>query len=126
MELKDFVKQALTEITLGVKEAQEECSKSGAIINPLYYTSNKAEHVKINGKFTKLTTINFNVAITSSEGSEDKKGLSVLFNIVSFGGSRTNNENIQNINSINFSIPLVMPYIDSEVVQKNGIDVSML
>ena len=36
MDLKDFVKETLVQITEGVKEAQEECKKSGCRINPEY------------------------------------------------------------------------------------------
>ena len=49
MELKDFVKETLVQITEGVKEAQEECRKNGCRINPGFPStfSNPTAHLTV-------------------------------------------------------------------------------
>lgn len=43
MELKDFVKETLLQITQGIKEAQEATEEYGSVINPSSYNSGEAE-----------------------------------------------------------------------------------
>ena len=39
MELQEFVKETLLQITIGVKEAQEAVKEYGAVVNPKQYKS---------------------------------------------------------------------------------------
>ena len=41
MELKDFVKETLLQITQGIKEAQEATEEYGSVINPSSYNSER-------------------------------------------------------------------------------------
>lgn len=116
MELKDFIKKTLIEITQGVKEAQEECSKSGALINPTYtpyaQTKDKGNLIKHKAKSIEVTSVNFKVAITVSEGEEKNKGINILSSVIKLGASNTSTDSIQNANIIEFKVPIILPSID--------------
>lgn len=118
MELKDFVKQALVEITEGVKEAQDECSEYGALINPRYSSKSQDSTVNVKGGVAKLSMVKFNVAVTSTmeKGSTTKIG--VLFSAIGIGNDRVNNDLMQSANIIQFEVPVVFPIIDDNKLEK--------
>ena len=119
MELKEFIKEVISDVTNAIKECQEELS-NGAIISP---TNSRAEEkIKSTSGDLKISYIDFEVAVTAvtSTGSngETQKGVEVSGSVFGInvggklGGKSTNEENKQvneNASKIRFSIPLVYP-----------------
>lgn len=59
MELQEFVKETLLQITIGVKEAQEAVKEYGAVVNPKQYKSTSdATNARV-----KMNTIQFKILI---------------------------------------------------------------
>lgn len=65
MKLQEFVKQSLIEVSKGVKEAQEELEKSGALINPMNLVCNSK-----NTEYIEMIKPGFAVEL-KEKGKED-------------------------------------------------------
>ena len=107
LEVKDFVKTILTEISAGVNEAskQVEAENSGTKINVV---SNKRSSFCYN-----ITEVNFDLAVTSIETdaikSDGKAGASIK--VLSAGVNQEKSTSFQNSNvsRITFSVVLGFP-----------------
>ena len=113
MELKEFVKETLIQITEGVKEAQEECKKIGCLVNPmLSVKTSNTESYRHNDKDYPATSVNFKIGLTESNTKGDKTGIGVFLSKVSLGKEINKELEIQSITSVEFSVTVVFPYID--------------
>ncbi|WP_353572703.1 hypothetical protein [Candidatus Albibeggiatoa sp. nov. BB20] len=121
MELKDFVKEALSQIVVGVSEAQEVVREHGGFVNPAHQYSNS----KASSYFGELTDlgmhmflINFDVAVVVNEdtGTNAQAKLKVVNFLDLSAGGKSNNSNTST-HKISFHIPLALP-VDSETKQK--------
>ncbi|WP_372645606.1 hypothetical protein [Ancylomarina sp.] len=103
MELKDFVKTALTEVMAGVKEAQQSVCKSGAIINPNMGKAYGAGDISMKNQ----QLIELKVAVTATDESKAGAGIHVA-SLFKVGGD------IKEINSsvstISFNVPVIFPF----------------
>lgn len=111
MELKEFIKTAITDITEAVSELQEELG-NGAIINPSIPNpiSNATVKDPDNNKVNRrISQIDFDVAITVGDTSTKESGGKLGIQILSakiVGESQTHTENMSRLS---FSIPVVLP-----------------
>lgn len=111
MELKEFIKTALTDITDAVSELQQEL-QNGAIISPSMpnsianVTVKDPQNEKINRSISK---IDFDVAITigTSDKMEGGGKLGIQIFSAKIGGG--NEAHTENVSRITFSIPIVFP-----------------
>ena len=94
MELKDFVKGVIFDITNAVKECQQELN-NGAIICPT--NSNTKEQV-FSDKDGSLTISNVDFEVSVSVGSSNETG------------GKINTTKDENVSKVRFSIPVVLPY----------------
>ena len=120
MELKDFIKGVVFDITNAVKECQEELD-NGAIVSPINGASDENKIKTMNGYF-KVSNIDFEVAVSvDTETGEEgiaKRGIEVGGSALGlqFGakiGDKSINERIresnENTSKIRFSIPVIYP-----------------
>ncbi len=107
MDLKDFVKETLVQITEGVKEAQEECKKSGCRINPEYKKDGKKERYTDDNN--PVTEVHFKVGLSSDSSEKDKGGIAVSFATVVLGHSNEHGDSYSSDTSVEFSIPVALP-----------------
>ena len=111
MELKDFIKTALTDITNAVSELQGEL-KNGAIVSPSMpnpisnVTVKDAQNDQINRPISK---IDFDVAITVGSTDNTEAGGKVGIQIFSAKLGGNNENHTENVSRITFSIPVVLP-----------------
>lgn len=85
MDLKTFVTETLTQIADGIKAAQEQQEKRGAIFSPCHYTYGKKAFLSTdaNGNHNnsnELQAVDFDVALTVSNNVSGgaKAGLEVM------------------------------------------------
>lgn len=110
MELQEFVKETLLQITIGVKEAQEAVKEYGAVVNPKQYKSTSdATNARVKNEYYPVQNINFEVALTSSTGEESKSGIGVLLGSFNIGANKNDESKSVAVTSIKFNIPLVLP-----------------
>jgi hypothetical protein len=113
MELKEFIKETLIQISEGVKEAQTECIKHGGLINPMLEVKvcngDKYRHA---GSDYPATRVNFKVGLTESDTRGGKKGIGVFLGKITAGAEKTNETEVQSVTSVDFSVTAVLPYIE--------------
>jgi hypothetical protein len=112
MELREFIKTALLDITQGVKDAQDEVA-NGAAIAPAkgggfsFIGKGVSQHIDISEG--TISVVDFQIALTESAETENKKGIGVLLKAVGAGISKTGVEGNTTITTISFSVPVRLP-----------------
>ena len=108
MELKEFIKAAITDITGAIDDLQG-CLKNGTVINPTLPVGEHGKTVLIENEVRMLERLNFDVAVTASEATgidgSAKAGISIF-------GAKVGTETsarTENVSRLTFSIPLVFP-----------------
>ena len=100
MKLQDFVSETLKEIIAGVKDVKSFASSQGAEVNP---------SIGSRKNFSLIKDVEFDVAVTSTEESESKKGAGIL--VAGFGiGIKGKSDLLSStVSRIKFSIPVILP-----------------
>ena len=116
MELQEFIKETLVQISNGIYEANVALKDTSAIVNPdgikAYSTDAKA-YGRIStssiGKEPIVELVSFDVAVQVESGSQTGGGLKL--SIASIGlGAEGQKSNIQSSESrIKFQIPMIYP-----------------
>jgi hypothetical protein len=108
MELKDFIKETITQIIEGVVEAQQEINKHGAEINPKKVQFNE------DGKYNHYVSgkphfVEFDIGLTSIQKSGSSEGIGVFLGALSLGKKNEDGNEHTAISRIKFSLPVVLP-----------------
>jgi len=114
MDIKDFVKEALLQITAGVKDAQEQVRDSGGYVNPSVVASapGKAEmaHFALMESGQNVFLVDFDVAVSVAESTEGGAGAKLavasLFSLQAGGKAGATSESTSRIK---FKVPLALP-----------------
>lgn len=112
MQLREFVGEALAEILQGVNDAQQVLGPLGDDINPKLSTpqgtlEQKGNLVSRQGKLVQL--VEFDVAVTVSEGTGTKGGIGVFVGGIGLGSQGQSNATNSSLSRIKFTIPLTLP-----------------
>lgn len=111
MELKEFIKTALSDITNAVSELQAEL-QNGAIVSPSVpnpvsnVTVKDPQNDKINRPISK---IDFDVAITIGSTDNTEAGGKIGIQVFSAKLGGNNEKHTENVSWITFAIPVVLP-----------------
>jgi len=112
IELRDFVAESLKQVIDGVVAAQEYAKDKGASINPWglkHGLQSRQLEVARDSVYTEIPQIiEFDIAITASEGGEAKATLGI-FAVVGLGAQATTQDNNTTANRIKFSVPVLFP-----------------
>lgn len=108
MELKDFIKGVIFDITNAVKECQQELN-NGAIIAPTGNWNNK-NHIQ-SKELSALTVsdIDFEVSVSVGSSNEIAGKITVRSAIVAGNIGSGNTTKDENVSKVRFSIPVVLP-----------------
>jgi hypothetical protein len=98
MKLGDFVSETLKELINGVKTAQKHALSKGARINP---------HTVVNRE--NQQTVEFDVAVTTTEGTQTKSGIGVFVGPVGLGSQGQSDSANSSVSRIRFSIKIILP-----------------
>ena len=111
MELNIFIEETLIQIIKGVKSAQEKAKDYGAKVSPFYLFEgdSNAPYTKVNDVRLHVGRVNFEVALTSSDGSENKSGFGVFLGSIGVGGQEKSDTKYVSATSIKFSVPIMLP-----------------
>jgi hypothetical protein len=112
MDLKDFITQTLTQIASGVKDAQSSARAVGAVVNP-HITTEPAEASRhgflfANGSYSPI--VQFDVALTVTEGTGTKGGIGVFSGAINLGSSGQSQNEQSTVSRVKFSVPIALPY----------------
>lgn len=113
MDLKDFVKETLVQISKGVQESIEDVRESGGFTNPAASGSTKGEsssHFGSMGDGQNVFLVEFDVAVTVDEKSEVSGGGKLkVAGVFSVGGEAGSGSTSSSTNRVSFRIPLALP-----------------
>jgi len=104
MELREFIKTALLEITDGVADAQKE-AKHGTI-SPAGIQQT-ADSVKLG--VSALTAVEFEVHVTVDKGTGSRAKLGVLSSFVGAGIEGNSSNDSSRSSTLKFRIPVLLP-----------------
>ena len=111
MDLKEFVKESLVQIIEGVKAAQDATTGTTARINPSGMAFGDIKGLKQYELSTYISAenIEFDIAVTVSEGESAKGGIAVLAGLIG-GKAQAGFENVSSYASrIKFQVPVLFP-----------------
>ena len=113
MDLKEFIGQALADIVQGVLDSQQTLGANGKYINPELSTQ-QGTHEK-HGKLVSIQgqlvqTVEFDVAVTATEGTGTKGGIGVVAGVFALGSQGQSSAEISAVSRIKFSVPVALPY----------------
>jgi len=103
MDLQQFVAQTLVQIANGVKNAQEHVKSAGGIVNPLR-ASDQDPIMSPNTSF-----IEFDVALTVTEGSDSKGGIGIFVADIGLGAQGRSRSATESVSRIKFKVPMFLP-----------------
>lgn len=107
MELKDFIKGAISDIAMAISELNSEMSTIGLTVNPMDESNTYNDCVRLNydNDERMVKDIEFNLSISVSESSETGGGIRI--NVLSAGMNKEFTSST--VSTIRFSIPVVYP-----------------
>lgn len=105
MELKDFIKTAITDITDAVSELQQELS-NGTVVSPSFSAQNVTTQ---DGTIRPITEISFDIAVTVGQTESVGAGAKAGISIFSAGLNGADENKTENVSRMSFSIPLIYP-----------------
>lgn len=109
MELQEFIKETLVQITNAVKEAQVELKDTGCLINPYGYVQGSSQFQEGgDGDFRSVQNVKMHVAVSVNEdkGSSSKLGVAKILNA---GFDNKESSANHQMTTIEFEIPLALP-----------------
>lgn len=108
MELKEFIKTAISDITGAISELQSNLD-NGTIVNPTLTQGARDKCVMRDNAIIPIEHLNFDIAVTATEASDADGGAKVGISV--FGvkvGAETSSKH-ENASRLTFSIPVVFP-----------------
>lgn len=111
MELKDFVAETLKAIVDGVVEAQGYYREKGGSINSasLSFRTDQGVQMWDDNTMQPAQQIAFDVALTTTEGTETKGGIGVFVGPVGLGSQGKSDASNTSYSRIQFSVPILLP-----------------
>jgi len=114
MELQEFIKETIVQITTGVKEAQEELKGSGCIINPSSYAKDgKVLREGFENRMRSIQKVKINAALTITENEGSKAGIGIA-KVFKAGIDAEESSSNQQMNAIEFEIPIALPVMENK------------
>lgn len=111
MKLQEFISETLKEIIAGVEESQKYAASHNSGVNPgMKMVGDKKEVRYIAHEYSVyIEKIEFDVAVTSTEGSETKAGIGIMVAGIGLGAKGKSDTSSSSISRIKFSIPIALP-----------------
>jgi alpha-D-ribose 1-methylphosphonate 5-triphosphate diphosphatase PhnM len=112
LQLKDFVREALVEIAQGVEEARQALSGSAAEVNPSVARRFDAKSTNYGDSSSgkPIFLIEFDVAVTATEGTQTKGGIGVVAGVLALGSQGQSELANSSVSRIKFMVPMALPY----------------
>ena len=118
MELKDFVKETLVQISQGIEEANIELNDSKAMVNPLNisgHTENAQTYARTKAPSESspnkrlVQPVSFDVAVVAEVGEKGEAGAKLSIASIGIGAKGSTESTNRSESRINFIIPMVYP-----------------
>lgn len=113
MELKEFIRETLSQIAAGVQASQTEVRDAGGFVNPAFRAGKQEQDnthfgVLTSGQNIFLVDFDVTVSVIEATETEGKAKLNVA-GFMSLGTGGQSNASSTATNRISFKVPLAMP-----------------
>jgi hypothetical protein len=120
MELKDFVKESIVQVSKGIDEANKDLDELDAMVNPMYVTMNSDSAQSYGRTSTRdsgysdadsrvIQKVDFDIAVTIEKGEEASAGAKISIASFALGADAKTDSNNKSQSRIKFSLPVVFP-----------------
>lgn len=118
MDLRDFIKETIIQVALGIEDAAEALKDSSAIVNPKNVLGTAgASDAKVYGYLgdanntsrQAVQRIDFDVAVSVGSGTETKGGIGLIVGAIALGSQGKSDASSTSQSRIQFSVPMVLP-----------------
>lgn len=108
MELKEFIKSTVTQISEAVYELNDELEEHKVIVNPS--GNNQISRYIITGYDDRIVTdIEFDLSLSIQENRESGAKIGVVASIVGIGLNSKDNKMNEAATRVKFSLPVILP-----------------
>lgn len=121
MDLKDFIKNTISSISLAIIESQEELKEKGVIVNPekVEIGKNGEKLLRTDG-WRYIQNLEFDVSVIAEEHQNgDGKAELKIAGLLKIGGGMSELSTIQNQNRIKFNIPVAFSTTETPPTYKS-------
>lgn len=108
MDLKEFVKTAISDITEAVKELQSDLT-NGAIVNPTLPNIIATKTLVVDGEIRPIEHLAFDVAVSAAESSGIDGSAKAGIKIFGAKFGTESSTRTENVSRLSFSVPIVFP-----------------
>lgn len=116
MELRDFVSGTIKQIISGIRDAQNCEETKGAKIIPTTYYAKPGESDLFDSKTHEpVFYLEFDIAVTASEGTQTKGGISVFSGAINLGTHGQSEKDNTTLSRIKFEVPIIFPHADQNI-----------
>jgi hypothetical protein len=123
MDLKEFVKLSLVQISEGIEDANNELKNIDAMVNPLniseypdssqiYARTENREDVRQTSRIVEK--VEFNVAVIVESGKKGSAGAKLSIASIGIGADGKLEYSNKSESRIKFSVPVVFPGVDNQ------------
>ena len=109
MDLRRFVAEVLSEISLGIQDAQKATSNAGGAISPGRAQIFLPTGDPTNHRRHLAHLVSFDVALTAVQGSDSKWGIGVVAAFFGAGAQERESQQNQTVSRVRFSVPVIYP-----------------
>jgi len=112
MDLKTFIAETISQIIDGVKEAQSRAKDAGGYVNPSLAGPVAPELMKHKMFFAAggvAQFVEFDVAITTTEGTGTKGGIGIVVGAITLGSSGQSRAENSASTRVKFCVPISLP-----------------
>lgn len=110
MDLREFIRTAITEIVAGVAEARNEAKRHGASVGSMQlYGYVKEAKVITNEDNHPVAQIEFDIALADTSGASTKGSIGVFLGSVGLGSQGFSQAESTSHSRIQFSVPVIFP-----------------
>jgi hypothetical protein len=109
MKLQEFIAETLKAYIAGVKDAQEYAAEYDARVNPPTLPGDTRVQRRQSDAPQDVQDVEFDVAVTSSEGSTTKGGAGIFVAAIGMGVQAKADTTNSSISRIKFKVPVGLP-----------------
>lgn len=121
MELKQFIKDVLSDITMAVIESRKELEDVGGLIAPPVNSPGRDKiSVKLHDGFVTTNEVEFEVLLTESQREGKQKGIGVAFSAINGGVKNEKGGENASHTKIKFTIPISFPIPEGREVSRGS------
>ena len=120
MKLEEFVSETLKQVLSGILTAQEHAAENGGLICPLHLPmrDKAGELYSVTFRTDREQMIEFDVAITTTDGAKTGGGIGIFVGPVGVGAKGESTKGLEHVSRVRFSVPIVFPNQNDPTVNK--------